>query len=116
MSLRLAVPVLPALLLIAPPALAYEELRVITLSGTEIGEVRTPDVMDEDPATIEIDLIADGGSTQTIILESDAPVEHCATTLRGAAGTAAPVTVTVTIDMAAQTMNGVQLESCVASR
>lgn len=113
MSLRI---VLPFALVTASGALAFDDQRVITLSGTEIGEVRTPDVMDEDPASLEIDIFDGGDFIQTLILESDGSVTDCARTLRAAAGTAAPVTVTLTIDMAAQTMNGVMLENCVTSR
>ncbi|WP_425072360.1 hypothetical protein [Sagittula sp. S175] len=106
--MRLAL-VLP-LMLCALPALAYEHTVEYRFTGAELVAFNVTEGPDEDPTVLSIGLQTDGGGV-TLEIESDLGLGDCAEVLTYAQGNPG-VTVVLTANLNAQTMNGVTLVQC----
>ena len=104
--MRLALP----LILCALPALAYEHTAEYRFTGEELVAFSVTEGADEDPTVLSIGLQTDGGGV-TLEIESDLGLGDCPEVLTYAQGNPG-VTVVLTANLNAQTMNGVTLVQC----
>ena len=101
-----------ALCLLACPALAWEHTVEWRFQGPEIASFRviTPD-FDEDPVRLEVSLSHQHYGDTVVTIEADNGLGECADTLSYAQGNPF-VTVVLTANLNAQTMNGTALVQC----
>ena len=99
------------LLFLATPVLAWEHTVEYRFAGTEIAGFQVTEGPDEDPTVLQVALNDPQRGSTRIEIESDFGVGDCAETLGYAQGNPG-VTVVLTANLNAQTMNGVTLVQC----
>ena len=99
-------------LMFVTPALAWEHTMEWRFQGSEIlsFSVAVPE-FDEDPEVLEVTLSSPQHGQTQVAIEADLGVGDCVETLRYAQGDAF-VTVVLTANLNAQTLNGVTLAQC----
>lgn len=93
------------------PALGWEHTVEYRFAGSEIASILVTEGMDEDPAVLHVGLSDLNGSSQRIEVESDFGLGDCPMLLQAAQGNPG-VTLVLTANLNAQTMNGVTLVQC----
>jgi hypothetical protein len=95
------------------PALAWEHTAEWRFAGDEIAGFRAVDPQfDEDPMMLEVILSSDMFGTAEVLIEADNGVSAECLDLLGYARGNPQVTIVLTANLNAQTMNGVTLAQC----
>tara|TARA_R110002020_G_scaffold35195_7_gene106335 strand:+ start:3161 stop:3514 length:354 start_codon:yes stop_codon:yes gene_type:complete len=93
------------------PAPAFQKFEQYRILGSEILSVRLGPMEVEDPATLILELTPNSSGPGEITIESDAGLDACKATVEEILGSATS-TVEITVQVTADTMNGVMVIQC----
>lgn len=95
----------------AASASALQKFEQYRIMGSEIRSVRLGPQEVEDPATLIIELVSESSGSREIMIESDGSLDECKTTIDYVIGDKASY-IQITIQLTADTMNGVMVTEC----
>lgn len=95
------------------PASALQQFSEYRIPGNEILSVKLEPHVDEDPATITLQLAPNASGTKELVLETDREIEPCKATIEEIIGNGQAY-VQIVVHLTAQTMNGVVITQCLA--
>jgi hypothetical protein len=96
---------------LASSVMAYQQFITYRIAGKDILSITEGDHVDEDPWTLTLKVVATGGMSDVIHLESDGGFDECKQQLDYIIGSKSEYA-EIVIDMNASTMNGVMMIQC----